>query len=351
MANVYSKGSADAAAAKSFLHDLTCIAGFRSNNQRTNGPLAFTSKQAAAATALCNEVINRSFNDVDAAIFSLSGTYVKAHLTKPRAADRAWWSEDIATALVYLAECLNIYWNDLNATTYEVNAFKKTILGKKVEEYGRFASTLQNAAANAPTTTGIPTKTSRAPKAKASTTNTGAVKSTYKSTGPQSSKIRDLQGTPGTKVYANGPLVYKIVGTNASSKNTPSVFVRPISASGATGSTNKIFVNSGNGYTDCTCWFDDPNEANDFLAKVLSNCTIQAGISNLHVAKAKADQNGYFMIGTEYGVCAIQASKLNEALEEDLIENFDTENTVWDRAYADASDDDKQELNYYMRKG
>lgn len=346
---IYGNGTAQAAEAKSFLHDLTCIAGLRSSNQRTNGPIAFSSSDSSAAYTVCDEVINRAFNDIDSAINKLSGVYVKEHLTKARAGDKYWTSKDIAIALVYLAECLNLYWDDLNATTYEVDAFKKTFFGKTVETYGRFASVAQQAQANAPTSS---TPTSNAPKAtRASRTPGATAKNPYKTSGPQSGNVRGLQGAAGVKVYANGNEVFKIIGSNSASKNIPTVFVRPLSPSGAAGATtNKIFVNSGNGYTDCACWFDDLSDANNFLVKVLNNSTIPAGISNLHVVKTKADPNGYFMIDTEYGICAIQASKLNEALAEAVIDEDLDEENGWEKVGARITNEEYEALTQSMLK-
>ena len=101
------------------------------------------------------------------------------------------------------------------------------------------------------------------------------------------------------KVYAEGPFIYKIIGDNPQSKNTPNVFIKPLSASGASGSTNKILFSSGNGYTDCTCYFDDPNDAQEglFLSWNSKNNRVPANAIKLThvVVKNKADANGYFL--------------------------------------------------------
>lgn len=356
MANVYSKNSADARAAKSFLHDLTCVAGLRGNNQRTNenGSLSMSSYYSNAALELCNEVLNRSFNDVDTSIRKLDGLSVKADLTKTRAKTKTWTADEIATALVYLAECLNLYWDDVNATQYEIDSFKDTILGKKVELYGRFTSVLQAAQAAAPTSN-INTS---APRSRTNRAAGQPPKNNYKSTGPQSGNVRDLHGTPGQKVYAQNNVVFRIVGTIANSKNVASAFVRPLTPSGATGSTNKVFVNSGNGYTDCVCWFDDLHEANIFFTKLTNSSNVKNNITNLQIVKNKPDNNGYYLVGTEFGECAISAKKLNEALGEAVEDaaDIDTESDIleedngWERVGAKLTREEFRELTQSMLK-
>lgn len=346
MANIYNKNSADARAAKSFLHDLTCIAGLRGTNQRTNGSLDISSYYANDALEMCNEVLNRNFSDVDKAIKNLSGVTVRADLTKARAKQKSWYSDEIATALVYLAECLNLYWDDLTATQYEVDTFKNTILGAKVAAYGRFLSDLQNAVASAPTSNVPTTRTA------SNRTPGQPPKNGYKSSGPQSGNIRDLHGTPGNKVYAQSSEVYCIIGTIANSKNVASAFIRPLSSSGAAGTTNAVFVNSGNGYTDCICWFDDITEARNFLAKVINGTTIKSTISNLQIARKKPDSNGYFLVGTEYGECAISAKKLNEALKDfDAdTEYLEEDDNGWERVGARITNEEFETLTQDMMK-
>jgi hypothetical protein len=132
------------------------------------------------------------------------------------------------------------------------------------------------------------------------------------------------------------------------------------------GNSNKVYISSGNGYTDCTCFFDDPNGAQQFLNKVLAdlNKLIQdkraiAGIANLQVAKVKSDANGYFLVGTEFGTVAISAKTLNEALKEafDPIEDTPDEKVAeerpidWEKATENATVEELDELHTWMRRG
>lgn len=332
MAQVYAKNSAEANAAKSFLHDLTYVAGLRSTNQRTNGPIALnTTSDSEAAVIVCDEVLNRSFKDVDSAIKHLAGSTVLDHLTKTKSRYHVYGAADIAEALVYLADCLNLHWDDLSKTTYEVDAFKKTILGKAVEKFGRFTSVLKATQATAVVQTQAPTNTSR--RSGGGSQQQSQPKNGYKQSGPQSGNVRDLIGTPGVKLRPNGSEVYRIIGSNSSSKNIPTAFIRPLSPSGAFGSTNKVYINSGNGYTDLTCWFDDLGKAKKFLSDILDNRVLPSSITNLQVVKSKPDPNGYFLVGTEFGDCAVRARQLNEALVEQVTMAEDLDNSEEDNGW------------------
>ena len=123
-----------------------------------------------------------------------------------------------------------------------------------------------------------------------------------------------------------------------------------MNASGATGNTNKVFFSSGNGYTDCTCFFDDENDAQAFLNKIVAAGRVPANISNPRVVKRNADPNGYFLAGTEFGVCAISAKTLNEALVEAINEEIDRP-IDWERATESYTKEELDELHTWMRRG
>jgi hypothetical protein len=330
------------AAAKSFMHDVLVAAG-RINSQRQSSTRVFTyPNEVTAAQAISDELINREFKNIDSGISRLSGESFAATING--GGWKRFKSEQIAKAIVYFAELNNMYWDDTIRTPYEIDEFKKTILGTAVYKYGRYISAIQDPKA---------AKT-RSNSASTGTNGTSATPSApqngYKSSGPQSGNVRDLKGNPGDKVLANTNLIFKIIADKVG-KNTPNVFIKPLSASGETNGTNKIFISSGNGYTDCTCYFDDVNDAQVFLDKIVNAGRVPANINNLRVVKMNADPNGYFLVGTEFGVCAISAKKLNEAIEEDLVEAIDPDYTCWDKAYEGRSEENKRELIDYMHKG
>ena len=55
------------------------------------------------------------------------------------------------------------------------------------------------------------------------------------------------------------------------------------------------------------------------MNKVAQAVNIPGGIAKISVYKKKAQPNGYFKIGTEFGPCYISAAKLNEDLEVDAL--------------------------------
>jgi hypothetical protein len=318
--------------AKSVMHDITLAGGLRTNTQK-QGSSNFSSSYVTSAQKICNELVNRNFTDVDSAINLISG--YSCELFNGGRYFR-FKPEAIAKAIVYMAELINIYWDDTIRTPYEIDEFKKTLLGNAIYKYGRYISAIQ------------PSKNTKSGGAAQAATGTaaGTTKSApqngYKSSGPQSGNVRDLQGNPNEKVTADTSLIFKIIADKVG-KNTPNVFIKPLSAAGATGSTNKIFISSGNGYTDCTCYFDDPNEAQAFLDKIIAANRVPANINNLRVVKMKADPNGYFLVGTEFGIVAVSAKTLNESITEDL-------SGGWVKATANCSKEELDELHTWMRK-
>lgn len=319
--------------AKAILHDITLAGGIRTKSQKS-GSSSFSNSYITAAQQICTELTNRDFANIDTAI-----TEISYYSSEPMNGGR-WFRfkpDAIARAIVYMAELVNIYWDDTIRTPYEVDAFKQTLLGDAVYKYGRYISAIKapkassSASASNTASTGTATGAASAPQ------------NGYKSSGPQSGNVRDLYGNPGDKVTADTSLIYKIIADKVG-KNTPNVFIKPLSASGATGNTNKIFISSGNGYTDCTCYFDDPNDAQTFLDKIIAAGRVPSNISNLRVVKMKADPNGYFLVGTEFGVVAVSAKTLNEsAVNEDL-------SGGWGKATEGCSKEELDELHTWMRK-
>lgn len=344
MARIFTTPAAEQAA-KTWLALVTVAGGLRTDPKLGN---VGDARYKNFATDVCDELVNRNFNNIDKSIkelsyygFTISGSSKRKHL-KP---------EQIAKAVVYLAEQTQLYWDDTVRTPYEIDEFKKTLLGDAVYAYGRYISAIQD-------------KPARARAASASgNTSSGASgnsnqqpKNGYKQSGPQSGNVRDLRdldgvspGTPGNKIFAEGQFIYRIVGDKQQS-NTPNAFINPLSSSGeARGGTNKVRFSSGNGYSDCTCFFDDPNDAATFLNELIKNNRIPVNVTNPRVVKGKADPNGYFLVGTEFGVCAISAKKLNEALTEAANEMPKRE-VNWKKATEGYTKEEIEELHTWMRR-
>lgn len=282
-----------------------------------------------AIKTVCDEITLRSFDffNVDTALNQLADC---KFFVDPTAYGRVKGArmvkrtpEQLAGFIANFCAEQGIYWDDVNThkTVQEMDQYKKTLLGGAVWEYDCFLSQQLNkgnaTTASAASTTGATpaaqpaTRAPRAPKAPGQ-----GPANPYKSSGPQSSKARDLKGNPGDKVYANTKVSFCIVADNAKSASPAYALVKPLNKQGDNGNgTNKVFVSSSHGYADCTCYFDDINDANAFLAQ----CNAKnwgPDISNLRVMKRTSESNGYFIVGTEFGDCAISAKRMNEAAAE-----------------------------------
>lgn len=342
MARIFTTPEAEQAA-KSLMHDITLHGGLRTTSQRTGITNQYNSAWIGAAQEICDELVNRNFKNINTSIQKASYEYFPATI------DGNSWKrlkpEAIAKAIVYFAELLGLYWDDTIRTPYEIDEFKKTYLGEIVYKYKRYISAIKDKSTRSKaTSSGTGSSSTSTTKAAGTAPQNG-----YKQSGPQSGNVRDLQGNPGDKVTADTSLIYKIIGDNPQSKNTPNVFIKPLSSSGETAGTNKIFISSGNGYTDCTCYFDDPNDAQIFLDKIIQNNRVPANVSNMRVVKMKADPNGYFLVGTEFGVVAVSAKTLNEALTEAVCE-IKEEPSGWEKATKNYSKEELRELHDWMRR-
>ena len=344
MARIFTTPEAEAAA-KVFMHNVTVAGGINTKNLQVNNWPISDARFIKSAQPICTELVNRDFTNIDQAITSIAEYSFKPNYTDT-GKYKSFKPDGVAKAIVYMAELLGIYWDDTIRTPYEIDEFKKTLLGAAVYKYGRYISAIPNKTTKrkaAAASTGTPKVTSAAPQ------------NGYKSSGPQSGNARGLIGNPGDKVYAEGQS-FRIEGDKLQS-NVPRVFIKPLTASGADGNnSNKVYISSGNGYTDCTCYFDDPNEAQKFLDKLLPdlNKLVQekraiANISNLHIARTKVDTNGYFLVNTEYGICAISARTLNEAMTEALEEEANR-GACWEKATEGCTREELEELHTWMRR-
>ena len=326
--------------AMSWFHEIAVAGGYAAS--KTGRTSSFdASATAPAAAAVCDELIERNFADIDAELQKLSHYSFPPTLAGPGRIYKK--SDDLAKALVFAASRLGLYWDDTIHTPYEIDAFKGTKLGTMVYKYGLLVSMVKPARAK---------KSTSSTSASAGSQTAAQPQNTYKQSGGHKDEIRDHIGLNGSfeKVYANSQFIYKIEGESTTSKtNIPTVFVKPITKGAEINGTNKVYFGSGNGYTDCTCFFDELTDADNFLATISSSGKVPANISNLKVVKKYADKNGYFIVGTEFGPCAIQAKKLNEALEEDIVETPPRKQD-WNAALAGMSEDELKEFYQFAKR-
>ena len=157
----------------------------------------------------------------------------------------------LASYIAYFCASKNIYWDDTLMTPYERDALIKTTIGAALWEYNCFVTQEDPKAKAARASTSTSTRTS-APRTPGQAPQNG-----YKSLGGLSDKVPNLVGTPGQKhTFASGTIMYCIEADKLG-KNTPSIFITPVSNSGQAVSdarAKSVNIGSGNGYSDCKLW-------------------------------------------------------------------------------------------------
>lgn len=191
-----------------------------------------------------------------------------------------------------------------------------------------------SAADTAKTTSGTSTSNTTNNTATNSTTNNVAAQQTagsqtfkaggYKTLGPQSGNIPSqvMLSTPGQPVEPPGTLYWVIA--DKLKTNTPRIFVSPVNENRTTPPQRAAMSNgklklkwgSGNGYSDCNCYFRTQNEAEATLQGIIQKIT-QQGYQNARVESVKINKKGYWVL-TETFDAFITTSKLNESLDEDI---------------------------------
>lgn len=335
--------------AKVIMHDITVASGINASNLRTHPARWLTQASfKAAAQNICDELVNRNFVDLDNDINEIASYNICLY---DGTNSKSWKPEGIAKAIVYFAELLQIYWDDTIRTPYEIDEFKKTLLGTAVYKYGRCISAIAN---------------KRSSRSTSTNTAGQAPKNGYKQSGSQLANVRDLidipgqPGSAGARLEADTDWIFFIKGKLDNSKNAAVVHIKPLSSNSkyVSNGTNKVCISSGNAYTDCTCYFDNPNDAQDFLDKITKANAIPVNVSGLQVVKNKADKiktdengnqtGGYFMVGTEFGPCTIKAATLNEALDE--LDEAANRPFSWEKATEGYSNEELNELHTWMRR-
>lgn len=294
---------------KGFLNDLFYSGKLSQRNARKAGNVAFNDYGgflSEAAKTICNEIKFRQFDlfKVDTALDDLRRQKFYFNLDN-KALYGKRTAKQMARIIASFCAEHEIFWDDINTnrTKQEIETYKTSTFGGALRDFGCFLS-----------------QRDKQPKTRVVSTSPKVAgqppKNDYKSRGPQSGNVRDLIGTPGKKLTADGPISFKIEGINTKAQKVkPTVHIKPLDAKGEINGTNKVFIGSANGYTDCTCFFDDVKAADDFLVKCQAICPPH--INNLHVVKVKSDPNGYYVVNTEFGQVGISAQKLNEELTED----------------------------------
>ena len=360
MARIFTTPTKEAAA-KAWLHDVLVIGGVLPKSQRTVNTVYFTDYRpvpAPDAAKICDELVNRDFADIDASIKKLASYKFYPSITE-YCNEKRFSEEEIAKAIVYGAECFGLYWDDTIRTPYEITEFQKTLLGDAVYKYGRYISNIQDPKV----------KTTKAAKAATSHSSSGPVatsgstsnqaKNGYKQSGPQSSKARGLlgidgkaipAGQPGQKVFMETDCALAIRGIVPGVKSDYYAQVRPLDPAGAAGSTNAVFVSASHSYGYGTCYFESMSEAKPFYDNLVASGKVPANVTQLEIVRtSKVEKNGYFLVDTEFGFCAISAKVLNEnANELEAVE--EALGSSWEKATENYTKEELDDLHSWMRK-
>lgn len=346
-------------AAKAWMHDVLVLGGTLTQSQRTMNTVYFKEYHkvpAAEAGNICAELVNRNFADIDGDLNRITQFKFYPSLTQDSKLT-TFTPEGAAKAVVYAAECLGLYWDDTIRTPYEINAFQKTLLGDAVYKYGRYISNIKDPKV----------KATKAAKTQAATSNAGASTSTqtqaqngYKQSGPQSSKARGLididgklipAGQPGQKVFMETSQALAIRGIKANVKSPVFAQVRPLDADGAAGNTNAVFISASHSYGYGICYFEEMSEAKNFYDNLVASGKVPSDVTQLEIIRtSKVDKNGYFLVDTEFGFCAISARVLNEEVDEQAV-IYEDLGKGWEKATEGYTKDELNELHDWMRQG
>lgn len=296
------------------------------------------------AKAICDEIINRQFDfirkkldtclqhmaDNKECFISLDN---KTYTTAP--------AETLAKYIAWICKEKNILWDDVgeSVTKEELKAYRTTILGKALYDNGCFTSNLQGVDNSKNTEVDASsTSTGSAPVGQETVTAANTVDKAYvdasvqggapvkkqptnryKSTGAHSDKIPNLIGNPGAKFTFTGKMYCIEADKEAGKSNVPYVFITPLRTDKAGNpvkvskeQAEKVHFGSGNGYTDCTVWFDNKTDASVYLGSC--RAAFNGRFNNIHMAEKDADKNGYFKVSTEFGAAYIKAKPLNEEI-------------------------------------
>lgn len=281
---------------------------------------------AAACKTLYRQIVDRKFDDSDVQFEDIM-KYVynyKDQTTKDRT-EIQMIPEFVANALAWMCKVNEIYWDDTSTTSYRVDYFKKSYLGKALWDFECFAtqyttsssgSTTSSTSTSSSTTSS--TSTSNTPKKPSTSTTSGSGK--YKNRGQLSSVARDMISKPGDKFTVKGTDVFFIRDKVTPSKKPIRAYIKPVTPNAEINGTNKVFVGNSNNWGDITCFFETQAEATEFMQKIVNS---GAYSGPLDVVSKKAESNGYFAINTNLGKCIIRAFDLNEEVEDVIEESLE----------------------------
>lgn len=243
-------------------------------------------------------------------------------------------SEVLMRYIAWICANRSWWWDDSNVSRYEREQLEKIPIFTILSDFNCFVSqqqTAQRAQTSASTAKATTAKkdTTAATTNATTATNTNGPKNNYKSLGKLSPYVKTL-------ITRNKTVISSImfcIEADKTGANKRTLFVTPLTADGrevSVDAAKKVKLGSGNGYSDCQLWWDTLQAAQVALNKISSILPKE----NFQIKKAKPDPNGYFTVMTDLGGCWIKASKLNEALEEELELELDECNNKASNSYS-----------------
>lgn len=290
------------------VHDIFEAGGLLKTSRRTSGEnklLPGYYDHVKQAKNICDEIKNRTFNFVE-----LDNDFRTLHQNSfDKLTTRgSSYIKDKQIANILAAFCAEneIFWDDVNTrkTVTELETYRMSTFGKACWNFGCFLSQQKG-------------KRSRSDTTRTTVAGSSAPKSGYKSSGPKSGMIGGLIGEPGEKIKCYGNLY--VIGGKSDKKKKQYVFIDPLSPVAA---VNKIRIGDPSGWSCCKLFFEDRADAEKAMERLVTEDTFirrtPSHIEGLFVARISPDSNGYFKVETEIGPALIKASKLNEAIAEDM---------------------------------
>lgn len=293
------------------VHDILEAGGLLKHSVRTRGENRIKrARLEEYAKVLCDEIKFRNFDfpKTNEALTRISN-YV--YFTPLHDNDTRKRLTEIQLAHILAAFCAEqeIYWDDVNTarTTVEMETYYRSYFGKACLDFKCFLS--QQAEKK-------PARSS-APRA-ASGASTGSVPSSgYKTSGPKSGLIKGLIGEPGEKhKFPSYSYLYDIICVS-DKKKKQFVFIDPLAYKSE---VNRVRFGDPSGWSACKLFFETREDAEAAINTIYGSGSfrVPADISGMTPAKQKVDPNGYFKVMTEVGAAYIKASKLNEAIAEEV---------------------------------
>lgn len=309
---------------RAVVHDIFVAGGLVRTSIRTNGTNRISRHGLdEVAKIICDEIKNRVFDfpNVERAIERIA-SYVSFTPLHDSGESKSLNANQIARILANACAMQEVYWDDVNTarSTVEMETYTKKPFGKACKDFQCFLS--QQAAKKARPMR-VAGDAGRAAGRVGGVGRSGGT-SSYKSSGPKSGIIGGLIGEPGEKTTFKGTAyIYDII-CESSKKKTQFVFVDPIAYKS---DINKVRFGDPSGWSACKLLFETRDEVDAAIAAIRDGgFRIPADVTGFTAAKQKVDPNGYFKIRTEIGEAYIKASKLNEAMKEDLEASDDNVN-------------------------